>query len=466
MRVRRTGHRTYNERVPSRIVWDYRPTDRQEVFHRGGARYKLYGGAVGGGKSWALCAEAVKLSLKFPGNRGFLCRHQLVDFKRSTLVTFDSVCPAALIRKHFRDDRIILFRNGSEILYGGLGGDEDLERIKSTEFGWFGIEEATETYEDMFLLLCSRLRWKLPSGAHPRYVGLLTSNPEPGWVKDRFIDRNLPDHVFVPALPKDNPHLPEGYDSNLRVLYPEEWVKRYLDGSWDVFEGQIYTEFDRAKHVYDSVEIGKYWERFRVIDHGYTNPTCCLYVAIDHDGCMWIDDEHYEKSLTIRENATIIRNKHPEYDSELTLMDPSCFSSTMQHQGKVVSVADEYRDYGIVAISPYDRDGWKAEGIGINLVKQRLKENKLRINKRCENTISEILKYRWRDLSSSQMTGRNAPEQPVDKDNHACDNLRYACCWKPSDATRPRAQADPGTLHYAILQHKKQLQTPFFAGWS
>lgn len=462
--------RTFNRRrrarrLPHAIEWSYDPTPRQREFHECGRRYKLYGGAMGGGKSVALCAEAVKLSLKFPGNRGYFCRNQITDFRRSTLVTFEKLCPPELIKAHYRDERIISFRNGSEFTYGGLGGEEDLEKIKSTEFGWFAIDEATETLEDMFLLLTSRLRWTLPDGSNPDYRAFLASNPEPGWVKDRFVDKSMPDHAFIRALPRDNPHLPKDYDAMLRKNWPDEWVKRYLEGSWDVFEGQVYKEFEKRLHVYREAEVGEAWDRFRVIDHGYNNPTCCLWIAIDYDGVMWVYDEHYERFMTIEENAVVIKAKHPHFKG-LTLCDPSMFNNTMQKEGKPWSPVDEYRNNGIFCTKPYGEDGWMTEGMGINLVKQRLKGGLLRVHESCVNTVNEFLKYRWRNLKASARGDKNLPEEPVDKDNHAMDCVRMATMWRPASTSVPVPPEPKNTLHYAIMQHKKMLEGPFYAGWN
>ena len=70
-----------------------------------------------------------------------------------------------------------------------------------------------------------------------KYFGLLASNPEPGWLKRRFIDQKLPNHIFVPALPRDNPKLPTGYVQRLKDLFPEDWQARFLEGDWTAFEG-------------------------------------------------------------------------------------------------------------------------------------------------------------------------------------------------------------------------------------
>ena len=67
MRRRQTIQRS---RIKGKIEWNYAPTDRQRAFHSSTARFKLFGGAMGGGKSYALCAECIDLCLNYEGNRG------------------------------------------------------------------------------------------------------------------------------------------------------------------------------------------------------------------------------------------------------------------------------------------------------------------------------------------------------------------------------------------------------------
>lgn len=140
---------------------------------------------------------------------------------------------------HHQSDHYIKLKNGSVIFYGGLQGDnEQTTRISNMELGWFGIDQAEEVSEMQFLLLAGRLRLPLPG---IRYFGLLTANPDPGWLRERFIEGENPDHCFIPALPKDNiEHLPADYEQRLREIYPEEMAKRLLEGNWDIDLGTNY----------------------------------------------------------------------------------------------------------------------------------------------------------------------------------------------------------------------------------
>jgi len=216
----------------------YKPFDQQIKAHTARERFVLYGGAVGGGKSVWGCNEGLQLSLECSGNVGYMCRHELSSFMRTTMLTLERYLPNDIVAQHHQTENYYRLINGSLIFYGGLGDDQKaIDRLKSMELGWFFIDQAEETSEGHFFLLASRLRLSAPS---VRYKGLLTANPAPGWVKHRFIEQKLEDHKFIPSLPKDNPFLPADYEASLRKLYPDELVKQLLEGDWDALEAGNY----------------------------------------------------------------------------------------------------------------------------------------------------------------------------------------------------------------------------------
>ena len=428
------------------------PTPRQQEFRDCPARYKLYGGAVGGGKSVAIAAESLRLSLAFPGNRGFLCRHESRAFVNTTLKTLlklvaeiESETGSKILSNHHKTDKMLYFTNGSEILYGGLGEASDFERIKSLEIGFFGIDEASETVLDNFRMLKSRLRWKLPSGTYPPFTGLLASNPEPGWVKNLFVtpekmNRPLPRHSFIQALPTDNPYLPPDYIPDLRESNPESWVSKYIKGNWDALAGQVWPMFDFNDHVIEPFPIPKEWRKLRAIDHGQVNPTACLWLAIDLDSNIYIYREYYSPGL-ISDHCKAIKSLSEGENYTTTKLPPECWGKTMEKDHKLWSVVDEYREQGIYCTKANN----EVEG-GINRVGEFLtiKPDKIHpitatlgspslfIFKNCQNLILEIPDYIWKNRSSED----TSKEKPKKVDDHACDALRYGIMTRPSPAVQ------------------------------
>lgn len=221
----------------------YKPHSKQRQAHASLMRYLLYGGAMGGGKSVFGCMEGLMLSLEYPGNVGLIGRWELSSLKRTTLVEFFRFCPAELIKHHSKAEGKIELINGSVIYYMGFkpsSGVNLIERLKSLALGWFFVDEATEVPKEIFDILKTRLRLRLPDGTYPRYRGLLASNPEPGWVRSTFIEQSLDGHVFIPALPEDNPFLSPDYVTELEKTLPPELIQKYLKGNWDVIIGSNY----------------------------------------------------------------------------------------------------------------------------------------------------------------------------------------------------------------------------------
>lgn len=222
----------------------YEPHNKQRLAHKAPERFLLFGGAMRGGKSVWGCNEGLQLSLDYLGNAGLICRWELSSLKRTTLKTLFQFLPPELIIRHNKAEGEIELITGSLIFYMGLKPSREinaLERLKSLELGWFFIDEATEIERRYFDLLKTRLSLKLSNGKHPFYRGLLASNPEPGWIRQTFIDQNLEDHKFIPALPIENPYLDPDYIQNLRKNLPPEMIKKYLEGDWDIIEGNDYV---------------------------------------------------------------------------------------------------------------------------------------------------------------------------------------------------------------------------------
>ena len=211
----------------------------------------LYGGAKGGGKSFLLCLWAVvwlyKLveffdikKPKFPVPLGFIGRKRAVDFNDTTLETFKKIIPADMyhIKPHDKD---IVFNDLNDvpiakICYGGLDDPLTINKFNSAEYAFLGIDQAEETVRDDISVLQASLRFTY-NGKTPPYKELYTANPAECWLKEDFILGNRKNTVFVPALPDDNPYLPENYKETLRSAFAHDpaLLKAYLEGDWDAF---------------------------------------------------------------------------------------------------------------------------------------------------------------------------------------------------------------------------------------
>ena len=459
------------------------PTAKQRLFRDSPAKYRLYGGSVGGGKTYALCVEALRHCLYFPGNRVAMFRFENKSFKKTTLQTLLKLIRileengTPIMEDHKLTTQEVVLKNGSVILYDGLGDLTSEEKVRSLEIAAFFLDEASEIHEEFFNILKSRLRWKLPDGRCPAYVGLLASNPEPGWVKKRFADRlhdPLPLHAFIPALPKDNPHLPKGYIDDLRLTNPESWVTRFVDGDWSAFSGQIYTSFDRNVHVFNGdrllpaltafsrpyrlgydgskIVIDKVW---RAIDHGSSHPTVCLWFAQDRNDNVYIFHEYYQTGITSMHCNNIIGETKKLGLSDkvsYTLLPHDTRSGRQEKDGMQWSVWQEYCSHDIACTLA---DNSVAAGIQRMFTRLRVDENRINpftgesgspsifIAESCTHLIEEMLSYRW---------SRTRTDAPHKEHDDAVDAARYGVMVVPSPVPVLPPGPKPNTWDYIEAQ--------------
>lgn len=218
----------------------YQPKPKQASAHSCRAKYLLFGGAMGGGKSWFLCAEAIKNAMMFNGNRLVILRKELSVARRTILVTFFSICPPEIIKSYNQSSLTITFVNGSTLTFmeANISKDPLLNKIKGLEIGWAGIDEANEISKEVYQILKTRLRWVLPDGNKPRYEIRLTSNPENCWLIPTFIQSTNANEVYIQSLTSDNYSKDSEYYKNLEEAFKDNpiMLKKYLEGDWSMID--------------------------------------------------------------------------------------------------------------------------------------------------------------------------------------------------------------------------------------
>lgn len=206
----------------------------------------------------------------------------------------------------------------------------------------------------------------------------------------------------------DNPFLAPEYVENLKRSTPSGmWFNRRIKGLWVAAEGLVYEDWDPDIHVIDPFPIPNDWDRVRGIDLGFNNPFVCLWGAIDHDGRLYIYDEHYYDHKLIKWHSDRIKQRKEQV--KWTVRDHDAQEGA------------ELEDNGI--------NTWPAKkdvDDGLQKVAARLKVQKdgkprLFVFRNCENTRREHGMYRWEENKE----GRPIKEQPMKVHDHTCDTVRY-----------------------------------------
>jgi hypothetical protein len=427
----------------------FHPNDGPQTdFLAAGEKDVLYGGAAGGGKSYAMLVDPLRYAHK-KAHRALILRRSMPEL-REMIDKSRELYPQAFPGAKFKEvEKLWNFPSGAQVHFGFLERDADVYRYQGQAYSWIGFDEITHLpTEFSWNYLASRLRT-----TDPEIQTYLRCTANPGgvgshWVKKRYIEpqehnksfegKDGLTRKFIPAKLSDNPYLDADgvYEQMLKSLPPTQ-RQQLLEGNWDVAEGAAFTEFEPLKHVITPFALPVHWERVKGIDYGYASESCCLWGIMDmNDGTLIIYRELYRKGLTGEELGSIITDMEAEDPFSVNgVLDTAAWANTgttgptvgesLVRAGHKLRRADKNRIQGKVQLHEY----------------LKVRENgrpKLQIFNTCPNLI--------RELQSIPLSKSNPEDVDTHASDHAYDALRYMIMSRP----RMESPLDPLIQHLVI----------------
>lgn len=456
----------------------YKAQEKQNLFHYSTADETLYGGAAGGGKSYAIIWDAVTFCLTNDKVSAAIFRRTYPELDKSVIPDALKYVPANLFTYNKSEHRFY-FKNGSFIEFNHCEFDEDVRKYQSAQYDRMYFDELTSFSEYIYKFLQSRCRTTNPNvrpqikcASNPGNVGHV-------WVKRRFIDGAVPfkdtvrteeetQHTyttrFIPAKVYDNKYLMEndpGYVNRLKNLSPSE-RKMLLDGDWYAFDGQFFKEFTYSSHVIEPFEIPHHWTKIRCLDWGYTNPYVCLWIAFATEetafcrkGDAIVYKELQGKETTDANLAAAILNITAKNENiSYTVADPSLWSINQSERGESIAMRLMYNGVPLVK-------GDNNRKAGASLVHQYLFHDpkvpaKLKIFETCTYLIKTL---------PTLIHSKKDPEDCDTKgDDHGYDALRYGLMTKPIFKKMADAKAPYDSFAYWMLRKQAARDKKQYAG--
>ena len=441
----------------------FRPNKKQRRFFLARERYIGYGGARGGGKSWAVRVKALLLALYYPGIRLLLVRRSYGELEDNHIRPLRKLLGELAVYRE--GEKSFSFPNGSRLRFGYCDAESDVLRYQGQEYDCIFLDEATQLTEFQFQTFKGCLRGV---NDFPKRI-YVTCNPGGvghGWVKRLFIERRYEgseraeDYCFIPADVYDNESLMESdpdYVQRLESL-PYELRQAWLHGSWDVFAGQFFPEWERSVHVCEPFAIPEGWRWYVTLDYGMDMLAAYL-IAVDEEGRAWVTAEVYEgrdlgeghTGLIISEAAEALKALAGERKIYEWLAPPDMWTGR-QETGR--SVAEIFAEQGIwLTKSSNDRlAGWMA-------LRERLKVERdvdgrrragLCIFSTCSNLIRTLPLLRYDERRPSDCA--RTPHELT----HAPDALRGFCVHWVQRGAAPAAPARTEKLCERIARQQRQ----------
>lgn len=390
--------------------------------------------------------EALAYGLEYAGAEMYIFRETYDDLEANIIREWKEKVPKE-VYSYNESKHMAALINGTVVKFRYIRNFADAEGYQGRSMDWIGVDELTKHEEKSIQVLLSCLR--SPKGFPPRFRG--TCNPGGighVWVKERYIlptnygDTTYKDEItgskiaFIPAKVYDNNVLMDNDPAYVKRLenLPEAKRKAFLDGDWDIYEGQFFPEYKREIHVIEPFVIPEHWDRYTTKDYGL-DMLANYWIAVDTFGNGYVYKELYESNLIISEAARRIKEVNGNDTIKLKYAPPD-LQGRRQDTGK--SAFDIFREHGETLIQSSNNrvNGWKAmkEWLKVHEIRdmqtgEPILTSKLKIFSNCHNLIRCLPQ-----IQTSETDPNDAAKEPHEI-THALDAIRYFCVMRvaPSD---------------------------------
>lgn len=402
----------------------------------------LYGGAAGGGKTYAMLFDAYIKCIKYPGINIGIFRRTFPELERTFIYKSRMYFDSTMGNYNEKLKTWTIYTNSipSKIQFCHCKNEKDVFSYQSAEFDVLYIDELTHFTEFQYTFLLTRLRSSRTNELKMKPHVICATNPGGvghGWVRKRwnlytkqfyykvfvapehktdYIDFKPPQlkRCFIPAKVTDNYYIIQKDPTYISRLLTSQYSKQLLEGDWSIFSGQAFPDFTNL-HQIESFEIPPHWKRYVSIDYGYTKPMCALWHAIDPEtNKVYTYRELYKVKLNDIEQAKTILEMCGNERIEQFIADPSVFSPN----GSGSSIANVWSKVGMTVVGGNRNRifGWQRVHDWL-MVDNKNQPIWFVFKDKCPNLIRTL---------PEMVYDMNKPEDiDTDCEDHAADSLRY-----------------------------------------
>jgi phage terminase large subunit len=362
---------------------------QQFKFATSRARMTAFVGGIGSGKTFAGAVRVV-YEVAEVGGLGEVIAPTYPMLRDATMRTLRELAQP-LIAEENRSEMRWRLTNGAEILFRSA---DEPERLRGPNLSWVWLDEAALCPAQTWDILIGRLRYTTPDGAARAGRLWITSTPR----GRNWLYRKADQMKIFRAATSDNRYLAPEYIAALEEAYTGDFARQELYGEFVAFEGLVYAQFSRDRHIGEIESSGA--ACIAGLDFGFTNPTAI--VVVEQAGEEYrVLDEFYRRRLTTDDLASVCREFLERYHVQEFVCDPSD-----------PAAIEALRRAGIPARPARMRSVME----GIRNIQTLLDQGRLLVSPQCANLAAEFESYCWQE----------SKDMPVKANDHALDALRYA----------------------------------------
>lgn len=252
-------------------------TGPQRRFWASTARFRLFLGGIGSGKTFAGAVEILRQPAR---STGVVLAPTYPMLRDATLRSFIELA-RPLVADFNVSTMTMVLTNGSRILWRSA---DNPDRLRGPNISWFWLDEAAMMPSDVWQIMLGRLR-RLPAHAW------VTTTPRGrNWLYQTFESGRI-GYDTVRSSTRDNVHLPDGFVDSLNADYTAEFARQEIDGEYVDPSGALFRRdwFRVVESAPNDLRWYRYWDLAASIKSS-ADYTASAAVALDHDGTLYIRD--------------------------------------------------------------------------------------------------------------------------------------------------------------------------------
>lgn len=317
---------------------------------------------------------------------------------------------------------------------------------------------------------------------------IITCNPTRNWVYKKLIkplhdyQKGIinPDLMVDPNTKKPIMELFEGstytnadnleadFIQTLETAYKGQMRDRFLLGKWAAYEGLVFPTYAPEIHMIPDADIKEYFRQLRKganrhaispsivegFDYGLAVPSCYTLGLGDHRGNVITVDGFYTDPKSDEGNditvmarkIKAIRQNWGVREDRAVLADPSVFKRSPSKTTVSITVAGLFAGEGISMIRANNEIASGITRMNSYLHINRMHKHPiydtygaphLYFNAKLDFIDREITEYYWQKDTQGEYT-----DEPVDRNDHAMNTLKYMLSMNPALATIVQRRGD------------------------
>lgn len=367
-----------------------------------GARWQVYMGSAGSGKSYFIAEKIIIRCCKEP-IKVLVCRKYGSTIRNTCFSLIKEILKKWKLTTYVKireTDFNIKFPNGAQIIFSGL--DEETKLLSLNNISTIWVEQAFEVQRDLVEQLNLRMR-----GRAVNQQIIMSFNPisKNSWLYD-FCQKNPPQSFrYIHSTYKDNPFLNAEYIKSLEELYVRNPAKAriFADGQWGVNpQGLVITNW--RVEQFDSMALAAAGLEHRAgMDLGWIDKSAIIDSLYNRDKkIIYVFNEFYKSGCQLSELAQALKDMH--------LTKNKVFVDSAEPRS-----IQFFKQQGINAVgAAKGKDSVKA---GLMF----LQDNLIIVHPSCKNFINELQNFSY---VKSKVTGEYTT-QTTHQYSHAIDACRY-----------------------------------------